>query len=80
MREKLGKYIQRLSAFGIIVIGAKVTSDGFAALKSTAAMGRPVGVSSIVLGALWVLIGCLFMAASYTLEQQRGNRKKGGRK
>jgi len=40
MVENLGKYIQRISAFGVIVLGAKMTSDGFAMLKSAAAAGK----------------------------------------
>ncbi|OGM92631.1 hypothetical protein A2333_02970 [Candidatus Wolfebacteria bacterium RIFOXYB2_FULL_49_7] len=78
MKEELGKYIQRLGAFGTIVIGAKLTSDGFAVLKTTAAAGKPAEVELIVIGAVAVLLGCLLMA--WTCVEKRHKRKKGGRK
>jgi len=79
MLENLGKYIQRLSAFGIIVIGAKMTSNGFAVLKTTAVTEKPAEIWPIICGVSAVLLGCLLMAKTY-VERQKGNRKKGGRK
>ena len=85
MVENLGKYIQRISAFGVIVLGAKMTSDGFAMLKSAAAAGKlaegkmiVIGQIAVLIGPVALLLGCMLMAWTYV--EKRHKRKKGGRK
>lgn len=77
MIEDAGKYIQRLIAFSVIVIGAKLTSDGFTVLKTVGATGKPDPVEAIIAGAIGVFLGCLLMALTYV---QKNSRKKRGRR
>ena len=73
------KYMQRFMAIATIVIGAKITSDGFTVLKTAGVTGKPDPVEAILLGFAGVILGCLLMALTY-VEKKKNSKKKGGRK
>ena len=74
MAKNLGRYIRRLFAFTVIVIGAETTNQGMEAMKIAQKAGETSDMGSLLLGIVMVVGGCLIMA-KLSVEKQK--EKKG---